>query len=81
MVRFAKDGHPKPIMTDGDRPKIYGSELEATKDALSHVLRFMNGVGPHALRRDGEIMKATARAEFDRIFRKGKVIQVERKGA
>ena len=80
MVRFAKDGHPKPIMTEGDKPKVYGSELEATKDALAHVLRYFNGVGPHALRRNGETIKASAEREFSQIWKRGKAIQVERVG-
>lgn len=66
MVRFARDGKPKPIMEGEERPKIYATELEATKDALAHVLRYFNGVGNHEFRRAGDTLIAHPSA--DAIF-------------
>ncbi len=29
MLRFARDGHPKPIMEGGEKPKVFPTEIEA----------------------------------------------------
>ena len=85
MVRFARDGKPKPIMETEYRPKVYPTELEATKDALVHVLRYFNGIGNHEFRRAGETLQA---ADADSHFNlkpfirqkgKSKRVIVERK--
>lgn len=88
MVRFARDGKPKPIMEGEERPKIYATELEATKDALAHVLRYFNGVGNHEFRRAGDTLLAHSSADaifnlkpFTRQHKGKRLTLVERKGA
>lgn len=75
MVRFAKDGHPKPIMGEGDKPVVYRTELEAVKAVNERILKYFNG----DYRRSGETLSA-ARSEAEMLFRGGgKVIQIERR--
>lgn len=71
MLRFAEDGQAEPVLGKGGKPIVFPDELAAQKAVIEHLLRYMNG----NLRRDGETIKS-ARAEIDRIFRKGKVIPV-----
>lgn len=77
MLRFAEDGQAEPVLGDGGKPIIFPTELDAQKAVTENLLRYFNG----HLRRDGETI-TSARAEADRIFRKGgKVIPVERRQA
>lgn len=80
MLRFARDGKPKPVMGEGDKPIVYPTKLAATEAALKHLLAYMNGdylrVGEKAASARSEAEKA-----FGTIFNKGKAIQVERKVA
>nr|WP_278374583.1 hypothetical protein [Brucella anthropi] len=83
MLRFARDGKPKPIMGEGDKPIIYPTKLEATERALQDLLAYMNT----EYLRCGETASA-ARTEAEKLFpslqpirKNGKVIQVERKRA
>lgn len=83
MVRFAQHGRPNPILCRGGAPIIYPTELEATQQALRHVLAYMNG----DYLRAGEIasMEPTEREQVfgsdGAIYRKGRKIEVERKRA
>lgn len=83
MLRFARDGKPKPVMGEGDKPIVYPTELEATQEALKHLLAYMNS----DYLRVGETASA-ARTDAEKLFpslqpirKNGKVIQVERKRA
>ena len=80
MTRFARDGKPKPVMGEGDKPIVYPTKLEATEEALKHLLAYMNNeylrIGETASSKVSEAEKA-----FGTIFKKGKAIQVERKKA
>ena len=77
MVRFAQHGHPKPVMDKGDKPKVFQTKLEATEEALKHLLAYMNN---EYLRIGENASSARSEAEktFGTIFKKGKAIQVER---
>ena len=80
MLRFARDGKPKPVMGEGDKPIVYQTELEATQEALKHLLAYMNSdylrVGETASSPRSEAEKV-----FGTIFKKGRKIEVERKRA
>lgn len=80
MLRFARDGKPKPVMGEGDKPIVYPTKLAATEAALKHLLAYMNGdylrIGEKAQGACSEAEKA-----FGTIFKKGKAILVERKVA
>ena len=80
MVRFAQHGRPNPILCKGGAPIVYPTELEATQEALKHLLAYMN----NEYLRIGETASSTrseAEKAFGTIFKKGKAIQVERKKA
>ena len=75
MVRTAGDGQPKPILGPGGKPQLFGTELEAFKEATHHMLRYVNG----NYVRDGEIAgetAATAHAAFKVVKQKGKTRQI-----
>lgn len=81
MLRFARDGRPKPVMGEGDKPIVYRSKLEATERALQDLLAYMNT----EYLRCGETASA-ARTEAEKLFpslqpirKNGKVIEVTRK--
>lgn len=76
MLRFAKDGKPKPIMGDGDKPIVFPTETEALREINRHLLRYFNG----QYLRSGVKCEA-AKAAADRLFRKGREIRVERRSA
>lgn len=81
MLRFARDGHPKPLMGDGDKPIVFPTEVEALRAVNRHLLAYFNG----DYRRDGAVIQAQSAADemfpdLKPIFRKGKRIEVERKG-
>lgn len=80
MVRFAQHGRPNPILCKGGAPIVYQTELEATQEALKHLLAYMNN---EYLRIGETASSARSEAEktFGTIFKKGKAIQVERKRA
>ena len=63
MLRFARDGKPKPILGEGERPIVFPSELEALRAVNAHLLRYFNGVDNHEFRRDGAIIEARSKAE------------------
>lgn len=75
MCRFAQNARPWPIM-DGDRPKVFPVQSAAIIAAQDQVIKHINGT----MRRDGERITA-AKSQADRLFRKGKVIEIERRGA
>ncbi len=83
MLRFARDGKPKPVMGEGAKPIVFETKLEATEEALRHVIAYMNG----DYLRAGEIasMDPTEREQVfgsdGAIYRKGRKIEVERKRA
>lgn len=74
MLRFAEDGQAEPIMGDGGKPVIFANELEAQKAVTLHLLRYING----HFRREGDIA-GRVKEEASRLFRKGKMIPVERR--
>jgi hypothetical protein len=74
MLRFAEDGQAEPVLGDGGKPIIFPNEHEAQKAVTLHLLRFMNG----RYRREGDVA-GRAKEEADRLFRKGKMIPVERR--
>jgi len=83
MIRFAQHGRPKPVMDKGDKPKVFQTKLEATEEALRHLLAYMNT----EYLRCGEFA-STAKNEAEALFpslkpirKNGKVIPVERKRA
>lgn len=83
MLRFARDGRPKPVMGEGDKPIIYPTKLEATEQAMKHLLAYMNS----EYLRCGETASA-AHSAGDNLFptlkpirKNGRVIQVSRKRA
>ncbi len=43
MLRFVKDGHPKPIMEGGERSKVFPTEIEALRAVNCHLLPYFNG--------------------------------------
>lgn len=82
MLRTARDGHAKPILTKGGKPEIFSSECDALKAVIQHLVRYING----NLVRDGE-MAGTSLAAAEAIFKpvikqKGKTrrISVSHKG-
>lgn len=82
MLRFARDGHPKPIMGEGDKPLVFETEIEALRAVNRHLLAYFNG----DYRRDGAKIEASSAGDalfpgLKPIRRNGKVIPVERKGA
>lgn len=74
MLRFAEDGQAEPVLCAKGAPVVFKTELEAQKAVTEHLLRFFNG----ALRRDGDIA-GRAKEQAERIFRKGRMIPVERR--
>jgi hypothetical protein len=82
MLRFARDGKPKPIMGKGEKPHVFPTEVEALRAVNRHLLAYFNG----DYQRSGEKLQATSKAdalfpELRPIFRKGKKISVERVSA
>lgn len=81
MLRFARDGKPKPIMGKGDKPEVFPTELEALRAVNRHLLRYFNG----EYLRDGA--KAERFAAADALFnlrpirKNGKVVPIERRRA
>jgi hypothetical protein len=78
MVRFSKDGQPKPIMAKGNKPEIYGSEPEAYRALNKAVATYFNGeylrCGETISKREANMRKA------ERIFMGGgKVVPIEHK--
>ncbi|MDQ0320028.1 hypothetical protein QO002_002166 [Pararhizobium capsulatum DSM 1112] len=74
MLRFAKDGQPKPLMGGGARPVVFPTELEATKAVLKATFAYFNG----DYKRAGDRCQVPKIAA-DKLFRKGRMIEVERK--
>jgi hypothetical protein len=79
MLRFAKDGKPKPLMCAEDRPHIFPTEGQAWAACTHHLLAYMNG----HFRRDGAVIEAKSKADalfnLKPIRTKGRVIAVERR--
>ncbi len=81
MLRFARDGQPKPIMGEGGAPVVFPTEIEALRAVNRHLLKYFNG----EYLRDGA--KAERFAAADKLFslkpirKGGKVIEVERRRA
>lgn len=78
MLRLARDGAPKPLLDKGGEPQIFPTELAATKAALSHVLAYFNGHLVSSGEIAGGSMKDARIARAEKLFRKGKAIEVER---
>lgn len=82
MLRFPKDGQPKPVLGEGGAPIRFDTELEALKTVNKHLVGYMNGPD---YRRDGEtiaICKADAAFPgLDPFVRNkgGRQVTVERK--
>lgn len=74
MLRFAEDGQAEPVMASCGKPTVFPTELDAQRAVTEHLLRYFNG----HMRREGEIL-TSARAVAERIFRKGRMIPVERR--
>lgn len=83
MLRFARDGKPKPIMGEGEKPIVFPTELEALRAVNAHLLRYFNGVDNHEFRRDGAKLERYASAEalfnLPPIPTKRRVLEVGRK--
>jgi hypothetical protein len=79
MLRFARDGKPKPIMGDGDKPIVFPTEVEALRAVNRHLLAYFNG----SYRRDGAKIEARSEAEalFNLPNRYSNGKRIERKGA
>lgn len=75
MMRFAKDGKPKPLMAPGDKPEIFQTERDAWQECCRHLLKYMNGP---EYRRDGARIDPT-RCKAEALFKRGKRIEVERR--
>lgn len=76
MLRFARDARPNPLMGEGGKPEIFPTEAEAWQAVTTHLLRYFNS----PMFRCGDVVKSTARAEADRLFRPGKKpIAIERR--
>ena len=73
MCRFAQNAKPWPIM-DGDKPKVFPAQTDAVIAAQAHVIQHVNGT----MVRAGDRCQA-AKSAADRLFKKGKVIAVERR--
>lgn len=80
MLRFCRDAKPLPVMAAGECPKVFSTEGEAWKEIALHLLAFMNG---HEIRGEmfnvGGSVKEAKRAKFEKLFSKGRVIEIERK--
>jgi hypothetical protein len=85
MLRFARDGHPKPIMGEGRKPHVFPTEVEALRAVNRHLLAYFNG----HLVRDGETLQPRSGADalfsnlkpFVRQRGKERLTVVERVGA
>lgn len=78
MVRFSKDGQPKPIMAKGNKPEVFGSEPEAYRALNRAVSAYFNG----DYLRCGETLSKSvvAKKKANSVFSGGgKVIPIERK--
>lgn len=79
MLRFCRDAHPAPVMEEGDRPKVFATEAEATAECLKHVMAFINGRPIRGETFEIEKPSTAARAKAEMLFAGGgRVIQVER---
>lgn len=76
MLRFARDGKPRPVMDKGDKPKSFDTAGEAWEEAAKHLLAFMNGHEIRGERFDGS---SSYRSEVDRIYFSG--LSAESNGA
>lgn len=73
MVRLSHKAQPWPLM-EGDAPRVYPTSDAARIAAQAHVIAHINGT----LVRDGERC-APLKAAADKLFRKGRAIEVERR--
>lgn len=64
MLRFPKDGQPKPVLTKCGAPMRFDTELEAIKTVNKHLVGYMNGPD---YRRDGAVL--AARSKADELFK------------
>ena len=80
MLRLARDGAPKPLLDKGGDPRLFPDELAATKAVLLHVLAYFNGHLVSSGEIAGGSLKAARLASADKLFRKGKVVEVQRIG-
>ncbi|MDR6954174.1 hypothetical protein J2X65_003542 [Ancylobacter sp. 3268] len=59
FLRTVRDAAAKPILSKGGKPAVFATELEATREAMKHLIQYING----NLVRDGEIAQAEAAAD------------------
>ena len=76
MVRLAHDDRAKPVLGPAGKPVTYDTEFAALQSAVSHLCSYING----HMRRDGE-KASSVMAAAERVFRKGRMIPVERRQA
>lgn len=74
MLRFAEDGQAEPVLGDKGKPQVFETELEAQKAVTENLLKYFNG----HMRREGQTAGAV-KVEAERVFRKGRMIPVERR--
>lgn len=79
MIRLARDGEPKPILTKGGHPQVFRSEAEAWAACTRHLLAYLNFpiLGGEIA---GGSLEAARVERAERLFRKGKVVEVQRIG-
>ncbi len=79
MIRLCRDSEPSPVMGTGDRPKVFGSEGEAAKECLKHMVAFMNGREIRGETFDLVKPVTAARARAEQLFMGGgRVVEVVR---
>lgn len=76
MIRLHRDAKPKPLLAKGGSPIVYTCEADALRAVLAHLCSYFNS----PMVRDGEKISGSARAQAERIFTKGKTIEVTRIG-
>lgn len=81
MMRFARDSHPKPLMAEGDKPAIFATESAAWKACAHHLLQYLNFPIVGGECEGTPTIRQARKSAADRLFRKGKEIQIERIGA
>lgn len=78
MLRLARDGGAKPLLDKGGEPRLFPDELAATRAVLSHVLAYFNGHLVSSGEIAGGSLRAARIAGAEKLFRKGKVVEVQR---
>lgn len=74
MIRLHRDAKPKPLLAKGGAPIVYTCEADALRAVVAHLCSYFNS----PMVRDGETISGAARAEADKLFSKGRMINVQR---